>query len=259
MRFAFRAWPLFLIGALVTGALWAGGTRIAAMTIEPTTGIVVGGPVTSHEAPWSSTPVVNQLYDLDHVTIVGMELGENWIVGGQDWWYIAFQDWQNVWYLLENGSYIYSAFVFVPMFGETSPFAWAERDDRWIDVNLSTQYAAAMIGDVPVHWMPITTGRDEFATPTGEFTIRPWGRIANERMTSAGAGIDDPAEYYDVWNVLFTQYFTDAGHALHLNYWQVPEAFGGWPTSHGCAGVLLHDAQWLWIFGEPGMRVSVHY
>jgi lipoprotein-anchoring transpeptidase ErfK/SrfK len=58
--------------------------------------------------------------------------------------------------------------------------------------------------------------------------------------------------------VLFTQYFDRQGDALHLNYWRPESAFGAQPTSHGCVGMLLHDAQYLWLFAEPGMRVEIH-
>lgn len=58
--------------------------------------------------------------------------------------------------------------------------------------------------------------------------------------------------------MLFTQYFDRNGNALHLNYWRPESVFGTTPTSHGCIGLLLHDAQWFWLFGEPGMRVEIH-
>jgi hypothetical protein len=29
-------------------------------------------------------------------------------------------------------------------------------------------------------------------------------------------------------------------------------------TSHGCVGIELHEAQYFWLFGSPGMRVEIH-
>ena len=63
---------------------------------------------------------------------------------------------------------------------------------------------------------------------------------------------------YDVENVLFTQYYDQKGDALHLNYWRPVSVFGNTPTSHGCVGMLPHDAQYFWLFGAPGMRVEIH-
>ena len=63
---------------------------------------------------------------------------------------------------------------------------------------------------------------------------------------------------YDVERVLFTQYYDRSGDALHLNYWRPKQVFGHTATSHGCVGMQLHDAQWFWLFGAPGMRVEIH-
>ena len=84
------------------------------------------------------------------------------------------------------------------------------------------------------------------------------GRLAVERMTASQAGYAPQQARYDVERVLFTQYFDRGGNALHLNYWRPDAVFGATPTSHGCVGIQLHDAQYFWLFGEPGMRVEVH-
>jgi len=34
--------------------------------------------------------------------------------------------------------------------------------------------------------------------------------------------------------------------------------YGNTPTSHGCVGLQLHDAQYFWLFGAPNMRVEIH-
>jgi hypothetical protein len=77
-------------------------------------------------------------------------------------------------------------------------------------------------------------------------------------MTSGQAAIDDPAEAYNVKNVLYTQYFDSLGDALHLNYWQPDGVFGSARTSHGCVGLYIHDAQWLWLFTQGGVRLEIH-
>jgi len=125
-------------------------------------------------------------------------------------------------------------------------------------VDVVKQTATAMIGDRAAHVAAATTGKAGFATPPGEHAIPAWGRQLDETMTSSQAGIQDPAEQYNVQNVLYTQYFDGDGDALHLNYWQPDWVFGHQPTSHGCVGLELHDAQYFWLFAGAGTRVAVH-
>jgi len=103
----------------------------------------------------------------------------------------------------------------------------------------------------------VTTGKPDFDTPKGRYTVGAWGRVQNETMTSSQAAINDPAEAYNVKNVLFTQYFDGAGDALHLNYWQPESVFGTARTSHGCVGLYIHDAQWLWMFASGGVPLEI--
>jgi hypothetical protein len=103
----------------------------------------------------------------------------------------------------------------------------------------------------------MSSGQAPFKTPVGNFAVEPDGRIAVERMTATQAGYDPAQAQYDVERVLFTQYFDQAGHALHLNYWRPHAVFGRTPTSHGCVGLELHEAQYFWLFGKAGMRVQI--
>ncbi len=205
---------------------------------------------TTYSAPSADSQPVQQLYQGAQVNLVGIVSGDNWIIGDQDWVPIE-QVWERTWYLLEDGSYIYRAFVYFPD-GE-SPFAAGA--DRYVIVDLNAQLAWAMDGERIVREIAITSGKAGFETPTGHFEVM--ARIQNERMTSERAGITGQAEQYDVHRVLYTQYFADGGFALHLNYWQPQEVYGGYPTSHGCVGIPLADAQFLWLFGSGGMRVIV--
>lgn len=190
------------------------------------------------------------------VNIRAIEYGENWIVGDQTW-YMVPPEWANVWYVLEDGSYVYSAFVFIPSDDEIAPWYSQPDLERYVIVDLSDQVAWVMLGQNVMHGVRISTGYGPFATPTGEFAVYSWERILSERMTSSGTGFDDSVEPYDVRRVLFTQYFAAGGFALHLNYSQPDRVFGATPSSHGCVGMQLHDAQYLWLFGYAGMRVVV--
>lgn len=125
--------------------------------------------------------------------------------------------------------------------------------ERWIDIDLAGQSATAMIGEAPLYTALITTGKEGWETPRGEFQILY--RVPDETMTSAAIGAE---EYYVLDHVLYTQYFTNAGHALHLNYWREDYYFGNIPSSHGCAGMRLADAEFFWNFATLGTRVVIH-
>ena len=127
------------------------------------------------------------------------------------------------------------------------------KGERWIDVDLSNQTATAMIGSQPLYSALVTTGKDGWETPRGSFRIL--SRVPDETMTSAAIGAE---EYYVLDHVLYTQYFTDRGHALHLNYWRDDSYFGRVRSSHGCVGMRLADAKFFWDFATFGTRVTVH-
>jgi lipoprotein-anchoring transpeptidase ErfK/SrfK len=124
--------------------------------------------------------------------------------------------------------------------------------ERWILVDLSSQTTSAMVGEDVYYTALVTTGKDGWNTPTGEFQIL--SRVANETMTSAAIGAE---EYYDLKDVLYTQYFTNRGHALHLNYWRDPYYFGHIRSSHGCVGMRLAYAEFFWNFATIGTRVVI--
>ena len=125
--------------------------------------------------------------------------------------------------------------------------------ERWIDVDLEAQTATAMIGDRPLYTALATTGKDGWETSKGTFHILV--RVPDETMTSVSIGAE---EYYVLDHVLYTQYFTDRGHALHLNYWRPESYFGHVRSSHGCVGVRLADAEFFWNFATYGTRVTIH-
>lgn len=130
-------------------------------------------------------------------------------------------------------------------------------DEQWVDVSLSQQVACAMTGGEITRVILVSTGQPGFETPTGQFRILY--RVANETMRSDTIGIPiDSPDGYDLTNVLWTQYFTDEGHALHDNYWRPVSVFGHEATSHGCVGMLEGDAHFLWNFVDVGSLVNIH-
>jgi L,D-transpeptidase-like protein len=219
--------------------------------------IVVGGDVRVRSAATTQSEVVKTLKDHEPVTIAAAVQGENWLVGTQTW-VASSPDWTRTWFRLDDGTFIYAAFIFILQPGEASPLTDGAGAERWIDVNVSTQTASAMIGDRAIYTALVSTGSPAFPSPLGSHRIEEDGRLAVERMTAAQAGYAPNQARYDVERVLFTQYYDRNGDALHLNYWRPQEVFGRTATSHGCVGMQLHDAQYFWLFGEAGMRVEIH-
>lgn len=124
--------------------------------------------------------------------------------------------------------------------------------ERWIEVDLTAQRLRAVVGKRVVYSAVISSGKKGWETPTGTFYILY--RVANETMTSDSIGAE---EYYRLENVLYTQYFTNEGHALHYSWWKTPESFGT-PSSHGCISQQLADAEYFWNFGQVGTRIYIH-
>jgi len=225
--------------------------------LEPGNAVVVGGEVRTRPDPSTHNVPIGTLPDQQPVRIASVVQGENWLVGEQTW-VSESPPWASEWLQLEDGTYVYGAFVFQLLEGETSPLLDFGGAEKWIDVNLSEQTVRAMVGEQVVHVAGATSGAPGFETPAGTHYIEPDGRIVLERMTASQAGYNPSQARYDVERVLFTQYFDRQGNALHLNYWRADSVFGSTATSHGCVGLRLHDAQYLWLFAQAGTRVEIH-
>jgi lipoprotein-anchoring transpeptidase ErfK/SrfK len=153
------------------------------------------------------------------------------------------------WYHLSNDQYVPQNRVRIPTPpGRTYP-------GRWIDANLSEPVmVTAYEDDRPVYAALAVKGTAAFQTPQGVYRILR--RVANETMDSATLGIPrtSPNGYY-LRDVLFTQYFTGDGAALHYNYWRSNWGYAG---SHGCLGMNYDDSLFFWNFGTVGTIVYVH-
>lgn len=128
----------------------------------------------------------------------------------------------------------------------------APQQGRWLDVNLTQQLITAYEGRDPVRVIVTTTGMAGWETPPGLYQILT--RVPNETMTSGAIGAE---HYYKLDDVLFTQYFTNQGHAIHFAWWRTEETIGR-PGSHGCLNVLLDDARFLWDWASIGTPIYVH-
>ncbi|MHB0871125.1 MAG: L,D-transpeptidase [Chloroflexota bacterium] len=214
----------------------------AAEASAPWQGSVIGGRANVRSAPNATAPIVNVIPQGEQVTVA------TWVTGQE------VDPTNDTWAQLGEGRYVYSAVIQKDRPAGPPPLPdGVQYQGRWIDVNVTEQLLTAYEGAKPVHMMVISSGRPEYPTPMGSFTILK--RVYNETMTSAS--VPWVRDSYNLKDVLFTQYFTGQGAALHLAYWKTPESFGI-PTSHGCVGMPYKEAEWLWNWARVGTPVYVH-
>jgi lipoprotein-anchoring transpeptidase ErfK/SrfK len=116
-------------------------------------------------------------------------------------------------------------------------------NDRWIDVDLSSQTVFAMQGDQVVNRFLVSTGRWPTVTVTGIYRVYVKYRAA-----------DMSGDDYYLPDVPYVMYFYK-GYGLHGTYWH--NNFGV-PMSHGCVNLRTPDAGWLFDWASVGTVVSVH-
>jgi lipoprotein-anchoring transpeptidase ErfK/SrfK len=141
--------------------------------------------------------------------------------------------------------------LFVPIaFAQTYQDTLAQKmailkksEERWIEVNLSTQRLTAWEGAKPVYAVIISTGKKNTPTIPGMFTIQSKRRI--DRMKG---------EDYDIDDVPYAQYYS-GGYAIHGAYWH--KKFGT-PISHGCINLAVDHAKWLFNWSKVKTPVVIH-
>ena len=127
---------------------------------------------------------------------------------------------------------------------------------KWFEADLETPaMLTAYEANRPV-WSSLTLhGTRPNLTPSGDHEIL-W-RVANETMSSERVyppiPRNAPGGYY-LTGVLYTQYFSPIGAAIHYNYWSSAWGYGG---THGCLGLPLTEAKWAWDWASTGTPVRV--
>ena len=117
-------------------------------------------------------------------------------------------------------------------------------DERWIDINLSTQRISAYDGDKKIKTFLISSGLPGTPTVTGRFRV--YVKYVATLMSGPG---------YYLPNVPYTMYFYN-GYGIHGTYWH--NNFG-YPMSHGCVNMRTSEAEWLFNWSSVGTLINVHY
>jgi hypothetical protein len=192
--------------------------------------------------PTTASDIVEVLQYGDEVTVSAWVKGEEVYTGA------------NLWAKIGNEKFIYARNIGRNAPVEPPPLPPdAPSIGKWVDVHLTQQLMTAYDGRDPVRVAVTTTGMAGWETPPGFYSIL--ARVPNETMTSGAIGAEN---HYKLEDVLFTQYFTNRGHAIHFAWWRTPETIGR-PGSHGCLNLLLDDSQYFWDWAGIGTPVVVHY
>jgi lipoprotein-anchoring transpeptidase ErfK/SrfK len=113
--------------------------------------------------------------------------------------------------------------------------------------DVTTDHLYAYQGCQLVNTFLTTDGRPGDTTPIGNFTI--WDKTRLQTMT--GPGYVQP-------DVPYINYFDHSGDAIHGNYWRPASVFGVADTSHGCVGVQVPEAEWIYNWAPIGTPVITY-
>lgn len=151
--------------------------------------------------------------------------------------------------LAQGGIPAYSEELFVPPKKEPKKEPKKGNGERWIEINLTTQYLIAWEGDVSIYETYVSTGKPGFETPPGSYRVLT--KLESQTMEGVLGG-----EYYNVPDVPWVMYFTNFGHAIHGAYWH--NNFGS-VMSHGCVNLPLEFSAWLYTWASIGTRIEIHH
>jgi lipoprotein-anchoring transpeptidase ErfK/SrfK len=103
--------------------------------------------------------------------------------------------------------------------------------------------------------IPVSTGKPGFETRSGTKVVME--KFVEKRMDAATTGIseDDP-EYYNIEDVPYALRVTSSGEFLHGAPWSVGSQ-GSENVSHGCVGMSVENARWLFDLTHRGDVVQV--
>jgi len=116
-------------------------------------------------------------------------------------------------------------------------------------VDMQTDHMRVTRNGETIRVIPITTGKPGFVTRSGVKVIENKELTRLMDASTGGTSKNDP-EYYRL-TVQYAMRLTDSGEFLHAAPWSVG-AQGHANVSHGCTGMSLENAKWLYDQSEIG-------
>ena len=131
------------------------------------------------------------------------------------------------------------------IYGQESRHVEFEVGDAHVyKVNARTHQMQVFVNGERTRTIPITTGKEGFTTRSGVKVIIE--KFRERRMNSETVGIPegDP-EFYDIDDVQYAMRLTYSGEFIHAAPWSVSSQ-GSANVSHGCTGMSVENAAWLY-------------
>jgi lipoprotein-anchoring transpeptidase ErfK/SrfK len=118
---------------------------------------------------------------------------------------------------------------------------------KLLEVDLTTKRMYAYQNGQLVNTFLVSAGKPSTPTPQGEFHI--WEKLTMQTMV--GPGYVQP-------DVPWINYFDHSGDAVHGVYWRPASVFGNINTSHGCVGLAVNLAEWVYDWAPIGTTVITY-
>ena len=128
------------------------------------------------------------------------------------------------------------------------------KNERWIDVDLSSQALVAFDGERPVYATIVSTGRHNADPEKDHRTVEGSFRIREKHVSTT---MDDDGASdgtYRIEDVPWVMYF-EKSFALHGAFWH--SSFGR-EKSHGCVNLTPHDAHHIFGWAGPQLPEGWH-
>jgi hypothetical protein len=154
-----------------------------------------------------------------------------------------------------DGTWIKRAQVRIAEGGQKMPED-LKPNERWVDVDLSSQTLVAYEGTKPVYATLISSGKEskikakDHSSPTGEWRVRE--KHITTTMDGDGTAAGDLP--YSIEDVPYVMYY-DRSYALHGAFWH---ANYGVQMSHGCINLSPLDAKHIFFFTDPPLPEGFH-
>lgn len=123
---------------------------------------------------------------------------------------------------------------------------------KLLEVDVTTKRMYAYQNGQLIQTFLVSAGAPATPTPIGEFHI--YEKLASQNMS----GFNPNGTPYFQPNVPYVNYFLPGGFAVHGNYWRPASYFGNINSSHGCVGVQVAQAQWIYNWAPIGTTVITH-